>query len=797
MREPLQHSCFDIIIIMALTTQMLLQSENDKHERARGYIQLAGAVISPSDEDSHTFTVSPAVGESYKLRAVDTKDRQMWINRLRVVAEMHTRAIAHNNPPLAPREHRTRDTQQQGAGAAAPPAMGLAVLDAFTQVAEVLEEARNHHTALAHAIEELPSYGAGMRCIDPNLLLLKATSQATLICLDQCLGVLKSQQMATPLPLASTPQAHSATITTTTTTSTTTTMSPPSAIQRVSSLTRASPRSSPLLSRSPRFHRRAASDAATALPKRRSSPTAYLFKFNIMNFEKQMNRSSLRWFSHAGKVKGDSARSGSPSLHRSSSPSVRSRTAPHSPANHSTVTTVASSPASVPATDTNNHVATPSTQPLNHVAAINVSTMSLPSSVMASTTATAPSAPPSTTTKVPADTDSEVSDPEDGALESDLGHVEEGQKSVIMHIISQLRLGMDLTRVTLPTFILEKRSLLEMFADFLGHPDYFIRIADCQSGEDRIMSVVKWYLTSIHVGRNGSVAKKPYNPIIGETFYCTWRVPRGSSMEQGGSGKEQGEDSDPPVLIKFRAEQVSHHPPVSAFFIECPEKQLCINAHIWTKSKFMGMSVGVNLIGDITLSMGKQREAYTLAMPSAYARSILTEPWVELGGRVNIACAETGCQAAIIFHTKPFYGGKLHRVTAEVKNASSNVLCRVQGEWDSVLEFQYTNGESYNLDVQQIPFVCRKRVKPLAMQAPFESRRLWHDVTVALGRGDVETATNHKRALEETQRTEERERAEKKVLFPTRLFSSRAQDHWVYNKLPQYAVVTCPAPEPT
>ncbi|XP_076061691.1 oxysterol-binding protein-related protein 11-like isoform X4 [Oratosquilla oratoria] len=698
-------------------------SENDKHERARGYIQLAGAVISPSDEDSHTFTVSPAVGESYKLRAVDTKDRQMWINRLRVVAEMHTRAIAHNNPPLAPREHRTRDTQQQGAGAAAPPAMGLAVLDAFTQVAEVLEEARNHHTALAHAIEELPSYGAGMRCIDPNLLLLKATSQATLICLDQCLGVLKSQQMATPLPLASTPQAHSATITTTTTTSTTTTMSPPSAIQ--------------------------------------------------------------------------SARSGSPSLHRSSSPSVRSRTAPHSPANHSTVTTVASSPASVPATDTNNHVATPSTQPLNHVAAINVSTMSLPSSVMASTTATAPSAPPSTTTKVPADTDSEVSDPEDGALESDLGHVEEGQKSVIMHIISQLRLGMDLTRVTLPTFILEKRSLLEMFADFLGHPDYFIRIADCQSGEDRIMSVVKWYLTSIHVGRNGSVAKKPYNPIIGETFYCTWRVPRGSSMEQGGSGKEQGEDSDPPVLIKFRAEQVSHHPPVSAFFIECPEKQLCINAHIWTKSKFMGMSVGVNLIGDITLSMGKQREAYTLAMPSAYARSILTEPWVELGGRVNIACAETGCQAAIIFHTKPFYGGKLHRVTAEVKNASSNVLCRVQGEWDSVLEFQYTNGESYNLDVQQIPFVCRKRVKPLAMQAPFESRRLWHDVTVALGRGDVETATNHKRALEETQRTEERERAEKKVLFPTRLFSSRAQDHWVYNKLPQYAVVTCPAPEPT
>lgn len=175
---------------------------------------------------------------------------------------------------------------------------------------------------------------------------------------------------------------------------------------------------------------------------------------------------------------------------------------------------------------------------------------------------------------------------------------------------------------------------------------------------------------------------------------------------------------------------------MSAFYFECPEKQLCINAHIWTKSKFMGMSVGVNLIGDITLSVGgiksqhrtapplavgatssdvtEQRhitsqpadddlndgvsdemvsnggaaeklivnnsvtnsvnststpstprprddayhdvnegvETYVLSMPSAFARSILTEPWAELGGRVNIQCVESGFVAPVIFHTK-------------------------------------------------------------------------------------------------------------------------------------------------
>ena len=31
------------------------------------------------------------------------------------------------------------------------------------------------------------------------------------------------------------------------------------------------------------------------------------------------------------------------------------------------------------------------------------------------------------------------------------------------------------SKVTLPTFILERRSLLEMYADFFAHPDLFKR----------------------------------------------------------------------------------------------------------------------------------------------------------------------------------------------------------------------------------------------------------------------------------------------------------------------------------
>lgn len=49
----------------------------------------------------------------------------------------------------------------------------------------------------------------------------------------------------------------------------------------------------------------------------------------------------------------------------------------------------------------------------------------------------------------------------------------QANRSIIMHMLSQVRVGMDLTRIVLPTFILEKRSLLEMYAEFLAHPDIF------------------------------------------------------------------------------------------------------------------------------------------------------------------------------------------------------------------------------------------------------------------------------------------------------------------------------------
>lgn len=57
----------------------------------------------------------------------------------------------------------------------------------------------------------------------------------------------------------------------------------------------------------------------------------------------------------------------------------------------------------------------------------------------------------------------------DNSEENELGNVQQQHGSVLMHLLSQVSVGMDLTKVTLPTFILERRSLLEMYADFFGN----------------------------------------------------------------------------------------------------------------------------------------------------------------------------------------------------------------------------------------------------------------------------------------------------------------------------------------
>ncbi|KAM0737317.1 Oxysterol-binding protein-related protein 9 [Formica fusca] len=384
----------------------------------------------------------------------------------------------------------------------------------------------------------------------------------------------------------------------------------------------------------------------------------------------------------------------------------------------------------------------------------------------------------------------------DGSVDYDALYEEESETemdsmeshgSVVTHLLSQVKIGMDLTKVALPTFILERRSLLEMYADYFAHPDQFVSIADMSTPRERMMQVIRWYLCSFHAGRKSGVAKKPYNPILGEIFRCHWNIPNINSSDNA-TDYSIKLASDGPVpwckenQLAFIAEQVSHHPPVSAFYAEHIGKKISFGAHVWTKSKFLGLSIGVHNVGKGWVNVLEHGEEYVLTFPNGYGRSILTIPWIELGGTVTINCVQTGYHATVEFLTKPFYGGKRNRITCQAFQAGDKKpFIIINGEWSGAMEAKWSDGRCEVFDVRELS-TERKLVKTVCEQEEYESRKVWRDVTVGLRINDMDKATAAKCAIEQKQRDEARFRKENNIAWQTKLFKETKDGGWMYIK---------------
>ncbi|CAN8010058.1 unnamed protein product [Ixodes pacificus] len=302
-------------------------------------------------------------------------------------------------------------------------------------------------------------------------------------------------------------------------------------------------------------------------------------------------------------------------------------------------------------------------------------------------------------------------------------------------------------------------------------------IVDHQDPRDRMVEVVRWYLSAFHAGRKTSVAKKPYNPILGEIFRCYWRIGDKPGVPVPDGPVPWATSND----LCFIAEQVSHHPPVSAFYAEHVAKGIACCGYIWTKSKFLGMSIGVHNVGQGCIMFLRHDEEYTVTFPSGYGRSIFTVPWIELGGTVDINCQKTGYSCTIQFHTKPIIGGRRHQLTAEIFPPNDRrPFLTVTGEWNGVMTVKKPGGDlAVFVDTTSLP-ITKKVVKPIEKQEPYESRRMWKEVTLALKNKDVNMATEGKSLLEEKQRSEARERKENNVTWQNRVFHE-VGEHWVYN----------------
>ncbi|XP_011054951.1 PREDICTED: oxysterol-binding protein-related protein 8 [Acromyrmex echinatior] len=344
--------------------------------------------------------------------------------------------------------------------------------------------------------------------------------------------------------------------------------------------------------------------------------------------------------------------------------------------------------------------------------------------------------------------------------------LQEEQKSLIWFLMKQVRPGMDLSKVVLPTFILESRSFLEKLADSYYHADLLSQAVLEDDAFTRMKAVVKWYLSGFYKKPQG--LKKPYNPLLGETFRCYWQHPNGSRTF-------------------YLAEQLSHHPPISGFYVTNRQDGFTISATIIAKSKFYGNSTSAVLDGIAILTMLPRGEDYTMTIPYAHCKGILMGTLsMELGGKVNIICEKTGYHTELEFKLKPFLGGAelMNQVVGRIR-LGKETLATIMGYWDGLILITDKRTGQENIFFNPTPEIRKKRLKkytvPLEHQGAWESEKLWLAVTQAINRDDQVAATDAKTRLEEAQRERAKERKSlRQEWIPKYFVQDIITGNWVY-----------------
>uniref|UniRef100_A0A4W6E7K3 Oxysterol-binding protein n=1 Tax=Lates calcarifer TaxID=8187 RepID=A0A4W6E7K3_LATCA len=276
---------------------------------------------------------------------------------------------------------------------------------------------------------------------------------------------------------------------------------------------------------------------------------------------------------------------------------------------------------------------------------------------------------------------------------------------------------------------------------------FLIKAAIEENAYNRMKKVVKWYISGFYKKPKG--LKKPYNPIIGETYRCMWLHQRTNSK------------------TFYIAEQVSHHPPVSAFYVSNRKDGFCVSGSILAKSKFYGNSLSAILDGEARLTFLNRGEDYVMNMPYAHCKGILYGTMtLELGGQITIACEKTGYSAQLEFKLKPFLGSSdsVNQISGKIK-LGKEVLATLEGHWDS--EIFINDKKTGTVDTFWNPTAELRQSRltrctvPPEEQGEYESERLWQHVTRAINNKDQTEATNEKFILEEAQRKSARERKAK------------------------------------
>jgi len=320
----------------------------------------------------------------------------------------------------------------------------------------------------------------------------------------------------------------------------------------------------------------------------------------------------------------------------------------------------------------------------------------------------------------------------------------------LQSFITQLSIGDDLTKISLPSALLFPYSGLELSAvRGISSIHYLLRANRETDPIARMLGVVRWWLTYTQQEKPG---KKPYNPILAET-HISWVDLSGDDYATEG-GPFKG-------ITKYVSEQVSHHPPITGFLAENVEEGLRLEANIKFTTQFHGNSATALPTGATYIDFSKHEERYIISksLPDMGIKNVILgtrrHAWE---GQLEIVCEKSGLKANFNYYEEGWYcintvNGSISRV-----DDSNKKLYTFYGPLAQTVNV--TNCQTNKIE----PLINLASYKKNKLQyIPFDklddrsSVKIWRELSKAIVADDMYTADIAKRAVEDAQRQRRRD----------------------------------------
>ncbi|KAI8645856.1 hypothetical protein BD408DRAFT_474277 [Parasitella parasitica] len=333
---------------------------------------------------------------------------------------------------------------------------------------------------------------------------------------------------------------------------------------------------------------------------------------------------------------------------------------------------------------------------------------------------------------------------------SNLDKIPNEQKSAFYAFLKSLAsFTGDLSAITCPAFLLAPESLIEYSEYWAAQPELFAAIPEPESEVERLLAFIKWFISYLNAAYRRRVPKdqwekKPYNPVLGEQWFMNW-------ADVNGCGETE-----------VFCEQVSHHPPVTGFYVKNEKAGVTLNGHSGQMSRISTATLVCDQTGREVMTLkSRDNEKYLFTSPSLTVRGIwYAAPYVELIGTTYIQ-ASTGYYATIEYSSRGWISGeKNHFKCLLRKNEDSkDYLYKIEGQWSgkSTITNYKTKISKPFLDINILKTAVAK-VKPIGKMSEMETRRIWQKVSEAIRADDTVLAAKEKSIIENKKRAEKKKR---------------------------------------